>query len=367
MTLTRLFSKSNAVASSQQEKLCQRIEKLVSTERDLADRVVILEAETVQRFQVSGEGDMTPTQFLRTPQHESQSALAARDKRLPQEDQVIGGRPSQSSGLDVILFRTQVYGRAHARLQEDISLDSGSFRSSRLSILSKASFSDVSVMSFVALPIRISDLQSRGYYQSVPDPDLDPRESRASAGVEPSTFSVSSSPEPEKNAEDQVEYTLERNKGYVSTETQSSIQPSKIDSRGQQEGPKLTHDWPPRLQLQPHGAVTTNQAREHKDEFPWIDADNDLETKTIGPRSDRNSIVDLHLIVSDLDYYASGLRGSEERDEEEAEWSWDEVESDNEWPLPPSSGGASFGQVQIIRGGAIRKHDRQGLGKLRKT
>ena len=122
------------------------------------------------------------------------------------------------------------------------------------------------------------------------------------------------------------------------------------------------------------------------DEFPWISRDNfepirteqaNLNTpqwfregqaynrgqgvnRNASVRSTRSipreSIVDLHLIVSDLDYYAGAVHDFQEAEEEEDEWDeWDEEEQTGEWPLPQNSDGATFGQIQIIRGGTVKR------------
>lgn len=66
----------------------------------------------------------------------------------------------------------------------------------------------------------------------------------------------------------------------------------------------------------------------------------------------RESIVDLHLIVSDLDYYAGAVHDYQAEEEawaeEEEEWL---EENGGEWPLPENSDGQTFGQIQIIRNG----------------
>ncbi|KAK5164293.1 uncharacterized protein LTR77_009988 [Saxophila tyrrhenica] len=70
----------------------------------------------------------------------------------------------------------------------------------------------------------------------------------------------------------------------------------------------------------------------------------------------RESIVDLHLIVSDLDYYAGAVHDFQEEAEEDEEWDWDDEEAQGgEWPLPQNSDGATFGQIQIIRGGTVKR------------
>lgn len=72
----------------------------------------------------------------------------------------------------------------------------------------------------------------------------------------------------------------------------------------------------------------------------------------------RESIVDLHLIVSDLDYYAGAVHDYQEEEEiwaqEEEEW-LEENGAQGEWPLAQGTDGATFGQIQIIRNGTIRR------------
>jgi len=69
----------------------------------------------------------------------------------------------------------------------------------------------------------------------------------------------------------------------------------------------------------------------------------------------RESIVDLHLIVSDLDYYAGAVHDYQE---EEELWAQEEEElleeNGGEWPLPENSDGQTFGQIQIIRNGTVK-------------
>jgi multidrug resistance protein len=47
----------------------------------------------------------------------------------------------------------------------------------------------------------------------------------------------------------------------------------------------------------------------------------------------------------------------QEQEEEEEEWDWDDEEqaAGGEWPLPQNSDGATFGQIQIIRGGTVKR------------
>ena len=123
------------------------------------------------------------------------------------------------------------------------------------------------------------------------------------------------------------------------------------------------------------------------DEFPWISRDNFEPIRTEQPNLNtpqwfregqaynrgvnrnasvrstrsvpRESIVDLHLIVSDLDYYAGAVHDFQAEEEEEEEWDWDDEEQaggeGGQWPLPQNSDGATFGQIQIIRGGTVKR------------
>lgn len=73
----------------------------------------------------------------------------------------------------------------------------------------------------------------------------------------------------------------------------------------------------------------------------------------------RESIVDLHLIVSDLDYYAGAVHDFQ-AEEEEDDWYSDEEEAHGgdggEWPLSQASEGADFGQINIIRNGPLKRN-----------
>lgn len=70
----------------------------------------------------------------------------------------------------------------------------------------------------------------------------------------------------------------------------------------------------------------------------------------------RESIVDLHLIVSDLDYYAGAVHDYQADVEEKEEYrKWDEESQQSDWHLASESDGASFGQIRIIRGGPVKR------------
>ncbi|OQO03222.1 hypothetical protein B0A48_11478 [Cryoendolithus antarcticus] len=117
------------------------------------------------------------------------------------------------------------------------------------------------------------------------------------------------------------------------------------------------------------------------DEFPWISREVDAEQSNYAPirnastrkppkwytsardeegggavsrgasrRSNRNlpreSIVDLHLLVSDLDFYAGAVHDYGHDAPSEDEWYEDE---EGDWPLPQDSDGATFGEISILR------------------
>lgn len=63
----------------------------------------------------------------------------------------------------------------------------------------------------------------------------------------------------------------------------------------------------------------------------------------------RESIVDLHLIVSDLDFYAGAIHDYQEEEEEWAREEEEWLENGGEWPLPENTDGQTFGQIQIVR------------------
>lgn len=80
----------------------------------------------------------------------------------------------------------------------------------------------------------------------------------------------------------------------------------------------------------------------------------------------RESIVDLHLLVSDLDFYAGAVHDYGDAYEEEEEWFEDDEDEDSsqnesgDWPLPPDSDGNTYGQISILRnkstGQSIRRN-----------
>lgn len=73
----------------------------------------------------------------------------------------------------------------------------------------------------------------------------------------------------------------------------------------------------------------------------------------------RESIVDLHLIVSDLDYYAGAVHDFQQEEEEFMEDLEEEEEAEAaaagaEWPLSQDTDGKTFGQIAIVRSASKR-------------
>ncbi|WPH01808.1 Hypothetical protein R9X50_00466200 [Acrodontium crateriforme] len=74
----------------------------------------------------------------------------------------------------------------------------------------------------------------------------------------------------------------------------------------------------------------------------------------------RESIVDLHLIVSDLDYYAGAVHDYQAEEQawaEENEWDDEQQQGTHPANAPSSTGGdgANFGQIQIVRNGTVKR------------
>ncbi|KAI7337565.1 MFS multidrug transporter [Hortaea werneckii] len=139
----------------------------------------------------------------------------------------------------------------------------------------------------------------------------------------------------------------------------------------------LTDDSVPHLPIEEVEAARLRS--ESVAEFPWIDdgfepirtqnqpapqwfregqAFNKNQNSMRSVRSiPRESIVDLHLIVSDLDYYAGAVHDYQAEEEAwaEEEEEWLEETGGGQWPLPQNGDGQDFGQIQIIRDGSMKR------------
>ncbi|CAK1358839.1 putative transporter [Cercospora beticola] len=98
-----------------------------------------------------------------------------------------------------------------------------------------------------------------------------------------------------------------------------------------------------------------------------------IQSGRTGRSGARDSIVDLHLIVSDLDYYAGAVhdyQADEEANFEDDLKGWDEEQASGDWPLSDGDEGSTFGQIQIIRdasrmgrNGTVKRGGSQKQGK----
>lgn len=79
-----------------------------------------------------------------------------------------------------------------------------------------------------------------------------------------------------------------------------------------------------------------------------VNRNQSMRSKRSQRSAPRESIIDLHLIVSDLDYYAGAVHDYQAA-EEALEDEWDEEEMQGDWPLQAGEDGEDFGQIQIIR------------------
>ena len=73
------------------------------------------------------------------------------------------------------------------------------------------------------------------------------------------------------------------------------------------------------------------------------------------PNMPRESILDLHLIVSDMDYYAGAVHDYQQHADDYSDDEWDEEEAAGEYPSSQGSDGESFGQIQIIRSNTVKR------------
>lgn len=75
----------------------------------------------------------------------------------------------------------------------------------------------------------------------------------------------------------------------------------------------------------------------------------------------RDPIIDLHLIVSDLDYYAGAVHDYQAAEEALSDEEWDEEQLQGSWPASPKQDGEDFGQIKVIR--SISKKPASKLGR----
>ncbi|KAK3114398.1 hypothetical protein LTR53_007323 [Teratosphaeriaceae sp. CCFEE 6253] len=104
---------------------------------------------------------------------------------------------------------------------------------------------------------------------------------------------------------------------------------------------------------QPIRTAQTRQAPQWFQEGQAFNRGNSVRSVKEMPRE---SIVDLHLIVSDLDFYAGAIHDYQEEEELWAEEEEEYLANGGEWPLPENSDGQTFGQIQILRSATINRN-----------
>lgn len=168
-------STSDQIALRKQEDLLELVRSKLAQEKELAEGLAAVEARFEQRFRE-----------LMAGKREDPRTVSLREEARPTLDEGdVQGQPVAAvnleginTDLDHVLLRTRVYKRTIDRTEDDVSWRTASWRNSRLSALSLAASSDVSIMAFVALPICISDIHSGHHYfpgkeQNMSLPELD--------------------------------------------------------------------------------------------------------------------------------------------------------------------------------------------------
>ena len=142
-------------------KLEQRIEDKLTKDNKLATRLGAIENEPMQNADaaLSIEARDSPETIK-----EYGGPASTEDAR----DSSSGSHPSSLRSLrefERLLQESRVYKETQQREGLDNSIRSGTLRSSRLSSLSHANTPQISTLSFVAIPIQISGLTDRDYYE----------------------------------------------------------------------------------------------------------------------------------------------------------------------------------------------------------
>ena len=165
MLIARITKISPFRASSRNESrrnLEQRIEEKLSQDKELADRIGALET----RFEQTGaELESTePSMALETGPGPSKppDQLYRNSTDRPSSWTL---RPMRE--FEKLLHESRPYRRTHRKEDNDcdVSLYTGTVRAGRVLALSYAETANISTFPFVALPVELSELGSRGYYE----------------------------------------------------------------------------------------------------------------------------------------------------------------------------------------------------------
>ncbi|KAK0894926.1 hypothetical protein LTR02_012038 [Friedmanniomyces endolithicus] len=125
------------------------------------------------------------------------------------------------------------------------------------------------------------------------------------------------------------------------------VEAARLRSESVAEFPWIDNDYQP---------IRTQQTRQPPQWFQEGQAFNRGNSVRSVKEMPRESIVDLHLIVSDLDFYAGAIHDYQEEEEIWAEEEEEFLANGGEWPLPENSDGQTFGQIQILRSATINRN-----------
>jgi hypothetical protein len=139
-------------AQSCTQKLCDLVERMLESNRDLAERIRGLEREG--SFISKARSQIIPGDDASTIRR----AIGARESMLQP-----GDIPTKRFAFEDDLESSPVYNRAIYRYSQ-LSITSTALYSTALSVFSKLSLSQVSRISFYALPVCASDLSNSDLY-----------------------------------------------------------------------------------------------------------------------------------------------------------------------------------------------------------
>ncbi|KAI1278225.1 hypothetical protein F5Y07DRAFT_361115 [Xylaria sp. FL0933] len=152
LMLTIVQCKSMEEAQSCTQKLCVLVEQMLESNRDLADRIRGLEREG--SIISKARSDIIPADNASTIRH----ARTTRGSMLAPEDTLV-----KRFAFEDDLASSRVYNKAIYR-HSQISLTSTALYTTALSVFSKLSLSQVSSISFYALPVCAIDLHNSELY-----------------------------------------------------------------------------------------------------------------------------------------------------------------------------------------------------------
>ncbi|SMY29736.1 unnamed protein product [Zymoseptoria tritici ST99CH_1A5] len=131
------------------------------------------------------------------------------------------------------------------------------------------------------------------------------------------------------------------------------VEPARLRPVTNEEFPWLSQEFEP-IRTAASANTSTRDPPEwfHEGQaFNWAHSQRTQRTHRSGARE---SIVDLHLIVCDLDYYAGAVHDYQAAEEELTDDDWDEEMKQGDWPLPTDHENEESGQIKIMRDASKR-------------